>query len=190
MAASQLARRAVWRDPRQWWLWLTGLVGSRYDGMHNFHVVVPGVLLRCGQPRVSDLERIRAQHGLKTIVVARGGTRHPLRGRWFRLERAFCERNGVRLEHMPFSDAASPPIDILDRFITIMRDPANHPVLVHCEQGWHRTGMLSAAYRIACEGWTFERAADEMRELGFEYDVPKRRPLYDALAEWAAKQRG
>jgi len=185
MTSAPPARRAGLSDPHQWRLWLAGLVGSRYDGLHNFHVVEPGVLLRCGQPRVRDLEYIRATHGLSTVVCARGGTRHPLRGRWFRKERAWCAQTGVHLEHMPFSDAATPPGDVFEHFLALVARPECRPVLVHCEQGYHRTGILCAAYRIRVCGWPIERVRDEMRTLGFDFERPKRRPLYDALLAWA-----
>ncbi len=187
MGQAGVAVKSGWRSPHQWRLWLAGLVGARYDGLHHFQVVEPGVLLRCGQPRVRDLEQIRAKHGLETVVCARGGTRHPLRGRWFRKERAWCEQSGVHLEHMPFSDAATPPAEVFERFLTLVRDPGRRPVLVHCEQGFHRTGILCAAYRIAGQGWTVESALEEMGRLGYEMEREKRRPLLDALLEWAGR---
>jgi protein tyrosine/serine phosphatase len=171
---------------RQVRLWLAGLVGSRYDGLHNFHVVETGVLLRCGQPRTSDLDQIHARHGLRTIICARGGTRHPLRGRWFRMETRWCRERGVELVHMPFSDAATPPAAVFDRFLSLVRDPARRPVLVHCEQGFHRTGVLCATYRVVVGGWTLERALAEMAAHGFELDRNKRRPLLDALSAYLA----
>lgn len=183
-------RRPAWRHGWQWGLWLSGLFGSRYDGLRHFHVVEPGVLFRCGQPRVSDLRRIRENHGLKTIVCARGGTRHPLRGRWFRLEKRFCAEHAIRLEHWPFSDSALPPADVFDRFVALLRDPTSHPVLVHCEQGFHRTGVLCAAYRVAVCGWSPETARRELAELGFELDRAKRRPLLDAFDRWVADRHG
>lgn len=176
-------RRGV-GDVHQWRLWLTGLFGSRYDGLVHFHVVAPGVLMRCGQPRLRDLKWIRDAHGLKTIVCARGGTRHPLRGSWFRQERAWCAATGVHLEHMPFSDAAAPPPDVFERFLAIVGDLARRPVLVHCEQGFHRTGILCAAYRVAVCGWSVAEALEEMRALGFEVERAKRRPLLDAWRQW------
>lgn len=172
-------------DLHQWRLWLSGLIGARYDGLAHFHVVEPGVLMRCGQPRIRDLEHIRATHGLRTIVCARGGTRHPLRGRWFRKERAWCAQAGVQLEHMPFSDAATPPADVFARFLDILEQQGRRPVLVHCEQGFHRTGLLCAAYRIRLCHWPLDRALDEMRHFGFDFDRLKRRPLLDALLAWA-----
>lgn len=175
-------------DPYQWKLWLAGLVGARYDGLRHFAIVKPGVLMRSGQPRIADLEQIQRQHGLRTVVVARGGTRHPLRGRWFRKERAFCERAGISLEHMPFSDKSLPPADVFERFLAVLRDPARHPVLVHCEQGFHRTGALCAAFRIGLDGWPPAQAIDEMRRGGFDPADAKRRALYDALEAWIAKR--
>jgi protein tyrosine/serine phosphatase len=179
----------TWREKLA--LLFSGWFGPRYDGLRNFCVVRPGVLMRCGQPRVSDLEQIRRQHGLRTIFCARGGTRHPLRGRWFGLEKRFCEKYGIRFEHVPFSDSATPPSDIFDRFLALLREPANLPVLVHCEQGYHRTGILAAVYRIGVEGWSLEDAIAEMDERGFESHRAKRAPLRDALRAWAvARGRG
>ena len=181
-----LVRRGV-LDPHQWKLWLAGLVGSRYEGLCHFHVIEQGVLMRCGQPHVRDLEYIRAHYGLNTVVCARGGTRHPLRGRWFRKEWAYCAQMGIRLEHMPFSDSATPPADVFEHFLAVLAQPERRPVLVHCEQGFHRTGLLCAAYRMRVRGWTLERALEEMRMFGFDFDRDKRRPLLDALRAWAHK---
>ena len=173
-------------DLHQWRLWLAGLVGSRYDGLTHFAIVEPGVLMRSGQPRVRELEQIRAEHGMRTVVCARGGTRHPLRGRWFRKEQAYCAQHGIALEHMPFSDAATPPQAVFDRFLDILAQPERRPVLVHCEQGFHRTGILCAAYRIRMCGWPLERALDELRAFGFDFERAKRQPLVNALRAWCA----
>ncbi len=186
MTATPVETHTGVRSAHQWRLWLSGLLGSRYDGLRHFHVVEPGILMRCGQPHVRDLDQIRSRYGLRSIVCARGGTRHPLRGRWFRKERAWCEQHGVTLVHMPFSDEAKPPAALLDEFVTLMQDSQRHPVLVHCEQGFHRTGLLCAAYRIRLCSWSLAQALDEMAAYGFEADRPKRRPLVDALRAWAA----
>lgn len=185
MAGPPPRTRSGLSDPHQWRLWLAGLIGSRYDGLCHFAVVEPGVLMRCGQPRVRELEQIRVEHGLRTVVCARGGTRHPLRGRWFRKEQVYCAAAGIHLEHMPFSDAATPPADVFERFLTLVAEPTRRPVLVHCEQGFHRTGILCAAYRIRACGWALEQALEEMRAYGFDFERAKRRPLLEALRVWA-----
>ena len=55
----------------------------------------------------------------------------------------------------------------IERFLEIMDDPANHPVLVHCKAGLHRTGCLIAVYRMEYDGWTSGMAMDELKECGF-----------------------
>jgi protein tyrosine/serine phosphatase len=189
MTAAPPRPRSGLTDSHQWRLWLSGLVGSRYDGLTHFGVVEPGVLLRCGQPRVRDLVHICREHGLRTVVCARGGTRHPLRGRWFGKERAYCEEAGIGFVHLPFSDDATPPGDVLDRFLAIVGQPERRPVLVHCEQGFHRTGILCAAYRIRVGGWPVERALEELRAWGFDMERARCRPLMDALLTWAGAGR-
>ncbi|HUV86117.1 MAG TPA: hypothetical protein VMX79_03305, partial [bacterium] len=45
--------------------------------------------------------------------------------------------------------------------------PARRPVFVHCHAGVDRTGFVVAAYRVKVEGWTPEKAYEEMARLGF-----------------------
>ena len=49
---------------------------------------------------------------------------------------------------------------------------AEKPVLIHCWHGSDRTGAISAAYRIVFEGWSKERAIEELRieALGYHED--------------------
>jgi protein tyrosine phosphatase (PTP) superfamily phosphohydrolase (DUF442 family) len=47
-----------------------------------------------------------------------------------------------------------------------MSDPALRPVLVHCQEGRDRTGLVVAAYRVALQGWSREAAVAEMRAHG------------------------
>lgn len=46
---------------------------------------------------------------------------------------------------------------------------AQKPVLLHCQHGADRTGMIIAMYRIVEQGWSREAALDEMRngDYGF-----------------------
>ena len=51
-----------------------------------------------------------------------------------------------------------------------MNDPANQPVYVHCVGGRHRTGVMTAAYRITRDAWTSEQAFKEMKQYKFGAD--------------------
>ncbi len=52
-------------------------------------------------------------------------------------------------------------------FLSLVNDPANWPVYVHCKGGRHRTGALSAVYRITHHGWTATQAWEEMKAYDF-----------------------
>jgi hypothetical protein len=56
-------------------------------------------------------------------------------------------------------------------------------VLVHCKNGWDRTGLLVGMYRVIYDGWTTDRAYEEMRRLGFH---PELRGLHEAWEAFAA----
>jgi tyrosine-protein phosphatase SIW14 len=53
------------------------------------------------------------------------------------------------------------------QFLKIVNDPANEPVFVHCHGGRHRTGVMTAIYRLTHDGWTADRAYAEMNEYEF-----------------------
>ena len=54
-------------------------------------------------------------------------------------------------------------------FLQIVADPNRAPLLVHCQHGADRTGLMSALYRVAVQGWTKEEALREMTEGGFGF---------------------
>jgi tyrosine-protein phosphatase SIW14 len=72
--------------------------------------------------------------------------------------------------------APAPVEENVRKFLAVMADPKNHPVLVHCFAGIHRTGAYTALYRMEFEHWTHDRALEEMRACGYttldeEFDI-------------------
>jgi protein tyrosine/serine phosphatase len=53
-------------------------------------------------------------------------------------------------------------------FLGLVNDPAKQPVYVHCKGGRHRTGAMTAIYRITHDGWTADQAYEEMKDYDFE----------------------
>jgi protein tyrosine/serine phosphatase len=48
-----------------------------------------------------------------------------------------------------------------------MDDPAAYPVLIHCKAGLHRTGVMTAVYRMEYQNWTPTEAIREVKLNGF-----------------------
>ena len=75
---------------------------------------------------------------------------------------------GLAYEHISFKAWHAEHEDVV-RFLRIVADPARQPVFVHCQHGADRTGMMTAIYRIAVQGWSKEDAIAEMTEGGFGF---------------------
>ena len=55
------------------------------------------------------------------------------------------------------------PVESMERALSILMDPRNHPVLVHCNKGKHRTGCVIGCYR-KINDWTMEQILEEYRK--------------------------
>ena len=69
----------------------------------------------------------------------------------------------------------------------------NQPVYVHCKGGRHRTGGMTAIYRIAHDGWTADQAFKEMQEYDFDNGIfggpgAQKRYIYDFYQTYNAQK--
>jgi tyrosine-protein phosphatase SIW14 len=140
----------------------------------NFRVVREGVLYRSGQMTLSGLERIIHDYGIRTVITLRDA---PVPGEPppDLDEEVFCQMMDIRYVRIPPRaweaprGGGPPPVqEGVQRFLDIMADPRNQPVLVHCFAGVHRTGAYCAIYRMEFEGWSNADAMAEMKACGYE----------------------
>ena len=85
-------------------------------------------------------------------------------------EPAQVERAGMKYVRIPMSTRRAPTAAQMAQFLELVNDPANQPVYVHCAGGRHRTGVMTAAYRMSVDGWTSDRAFKEMKSYKFGAD--------------------
>jgi len=117
---------------------------------------------RGAQPDGRDYTDLAAI-GVKTLVNLTSDDADPG-------ERAMTERAGMHYFQIPMTTHQPPTAAQLAEFMRIVNDPANQPVYVHCVGGRHRTGVMTAAYRMSEDGWTAERAFKEMKDFKFGAD--------------------
>lgn len=66
----------------------------------------------------------------------------------------------------------------------IRRAEAAGPVVLHCQHGADRTGLVTAMYRIVYQGWTRDEALDELLNGGYgHHTVWKNIPKYIRSAD-------
>lgn len=148
-----------------------GYLHCRNANFRNFHVVREGVLYRSGQLSLNGLKRVIHDYGIKTVITLRDA-HHPGAPPPDAAEEAYCagqEINYVRIPPRPWwgPDNSVPAEQGVRRFLEVMDDPSNYPVLVHCFAGCHRSGALCAVYRMEYEGWGNHDALDEMKNYGY-----------------------
>jgi protein tyrosine/serine phosphatase len=59
--------------------------------------------------------------------------------------------------------------EVISALKLIRAAQAKGPVLVHCQHGADRTGVVIAMYRIIYQGWSKQQALDEMENGGFNF---------------------
>lgn len=134
----------------------------------NFRVVHEGVLYRSAQLDLDGLKRIVHDYGIKTIVSLREGdaAADQQEAEWA----GRVSINHVRIPPRlwsPGPDGTVPATEGLAAFREVMDEPANHPVLIHCFAGVHRTGTYCAVYRMDYQKWSNSQAIAELRSMGY-----------------------
>lgn len=136
-----------------------------YGDPKRFAVVDSGILYRSAQPKPAQIRHTVAEYGVKTIIIAREGTSRNVPD-----ERQHAEEVGASVEVIEIESRRPVPDEQIEEFFRIVDDPSRRPVWVHCSAGRHRTGLLCALYRIERQGWTVDRAMEELLSFGFNTD--------------------
>jgi protein tyrosine/serine phosphatase len=122
---------------------------------------VSATYYRGAQPAGKDYADLHAA-GVKTVIdLTEDGEAQ---------EAAIVQDLGMKFYRIPMTTHETPSPEKIHEFLTLVNDPSNQPVYVHCQGGRHRTGVMTAIYRMAGEGWTADRAFAEMKQYKFGMD--------------------
>jgi tyrosine-protein phosphatase SIW14 len=117
---------------------------------------------RGGQPKAKDIATLK-ELGIKTVIS--------LRNNGPREEEVWVRAAGMKYFNLPLSTTRPATREQTQKFLKLVSTPAHWPVLVHCAGGTHRTGAMTAIYRITFDSWTADMAYREMKQYGF-YSFP------------------
>jgi hypothetical protein len=135
----------------------TGVTHIDKNLIPDFGEVTP-TLYRGGEPKKGGFEAL-AKMGVQIVVDLRGDRD---------VERREVARLGIKYVPMPWQ-CSFPKDRIFAEFITLIRENPGKKIFVHCRVGDDRTGMMVAAYRMVEEGWSAEKAKQEMLTYGFNF---------------------
>ena len=83
-------------------------------------------------------------------------------------EKGMVEQAGMSFYRIPLTTSERPSDAAVKQFLLLVNDPGKQPVYVHCAGGQHRTGVMTAVYRMTKYGWSEDQAYDEMKQYKFE----------------------
>ncbi len=129
-------------------------------GVPNFRQVNER-LYRGGQP-ADDAWGDLARLGVKTVIDLRREEEHSTTG-----EAKLVEAAGMRYVSIPMNGFDTPTAESIGRALAAI--DGGQTVFVHCKQGRDRTGSVVAAYRIAREQWTCDKALVEAKACGMHW---------------------
>src|SRR4030095_9015405 len=106
------------------------------------------------QPEGSDYATLAA-FGIKTVIDLQADGQAN--------EKSMVEKAGMAFHRIPMTTHTAPTKAQIAEFLKLVNDPENQPVYVHCAGGKHRTGVMTAIYRMTHDGWTSDQAFKEMK---------------------------
>jgi tyrosine-protein phosphatase SIW14 len=182
---------ARWRRGGAWWLLLAaGLAVLAAGGqmllsrqhLKRFHVVRPGVWYRTAQPSQWSLSWLVRRHGVRTVLCLRHFEEIPLRGGLLDFDGSngvneadyVRDQLGLNFVQWPMGDEPYWPWCTPKQFEALFRlvdDPNNHPIVVHCVGGRHRTGTMTALFRMEYDRWSPDDALAEMYSVDFGHSM-------------------
>lgn len=139
------------------------------SNIHNFNRV-DNNYYRGGQPTIKSITALK-NIGIRTIINLRN--ENPKK---FSKEQKVAIKNGIKYINIPMTPSSPPSEDQINQFFTVLNNPDNLPVFVHCWQGKDRTGIMTALYRLYKYNWSFDSIYEEMRLLGYHvYFYPQQK---------------
>lgn len=139
------------------------------------------IIIRSPQPDEDDLESLHQRFGVKTVLNLRG---EKPGDSWFEEERKGVDKIGAKWVHMAVNSAKRPSSEMVKDFFRLVEEPANWPILLHCQGGIHRSGLMTALYRMQYQGWSAEDAIAEMDEHYFEWGIKDRSAVKAYLRQY------
>ena len=131
-------------------------------------VTIPGVpnlyrvtanFYRSAQPEAAGFQALAKDPGIKTVVSLRA----------FHSDATLLAGTGITLVSIPIHTWHIETEDVVAALAALRRAEATGPVLLHCQHGADRTGLITALYRVLYQGWTKDAALDEMKNGAFGY---------------------
>jgi protein tyrosine/serine phosphatase len=163
-------------------LLFVGAYAGRLYVTSNFHTVLANELYRSAQVTPERLASYQQAHGIRTVINLRGANE---RASWYQKEVAASERLGI--VHVDFRMSAQKLLSVekASALVDILKSSAK-PILIHCEWGADRSGLVAALYLAAVAGAGEEKAEEQLSIHYGHISIPFISKAYAMDEAWEA----
>lgn len=132
------------------------IVSVRVQG--NFHPITPGEAYRSAQPDGDNLTKCVKSYGVRSVLNLRG--RHMGEG-WYDDEMAASAKLGLRHYDVALSASHELTETEVGQLLEIFKT-APRPLLIHCQAGADRSGLVAAMWKVIVDKEPKEVAAKQL----------------------------
>jgi len=137
----------------------------RHFHITDFCIIKPGMLYTSGQPRKMDYIRLLYKYHIATIINVRSPSEHREQN-WYSEETTCTRSAGIHYIEMPIEkDSGFPDKQNQDKFLAIMSDKDNLPVLLHGGSDDRRVAMLVAVWLRKDQGYNVEQTIKVIKAI-------------------------
>ncbi len=127
-------------------------------GVPNLNQVTP-ILFRSAQPDAAGFANLAKSLKVKTVIDLRES----------QTDAAYLGASKINAYYVPMNALHITNEEIIAALTLIKAHQGEGPILVHCQHGADRTGVVIAMYRIIYQGWSKAQAIDEMKNGGYNF---------------------
>ncbi|MDC8104094.1 dual specificity protein phosphatase family protein [Chryseobacterium sp. PTM-20240506] len=146
------------------------LIGALYQKKVRYNLVTisENKVYNSGVIPPDKLPEVLKSHNIKTVIDLRDGLQqtelNPETKKQVNAEENAVDKlSGIHYFNLPTDQI--PQDSTVKKFLSIMDNPKNYPVLIHCHHGVGRSRLFSSLYRIEYENFTNEEARANARFL-------------------------
>ncbi|KVN42827.1 dual specificity protein phosphatase family protein [Burkholderia ubonensis] len=134
--------------------WAQGVPDARLD---NLHRITPSLYRSALLSRedVPELQKL----GIRKVISFRA----------FHSDERILAGTQITMQRIPINTWYIRDEDMVAALRALRDADRDGPVLIHCQHGADRTGLVSALYRMVYQGWTREQALDELQHGGYGF---------------------
>ncbi|KWI39331.1 protein-tyrosine-phosphatase [Burkholderia ubonensis] len=134
--------------------WAQSVPNARLD---NLHRITPSLYRSALLSRedVPELQKL----GIRKVISFRA----------FHSDERILAGTQITMQRIPINTWYIRDEDMVAALRALRDADRDGPVLIHCQHGADRTGLVSALYRMVYQGWTREQALDELQHGGYGF---------------------